>query len=461
MSDAVLSIQAPTDFEGRFLQPGDPGYDEAREVANGMFDRRPAAIACCTSPADVATALRVAREAGLDVTVRGGGHGATGSAVVDGALEIDCAPMKRIEVDADARRAVAGAGVIWRELDAATQEHGLAVTGGRVSNTGIAGLTLGSGSGWLERAFGLTADNLLAATVVTADGRVVRASADENPDLFFALRGGGGNFGVVCEFELALHPLGPIIAGGMIVHPIERAAEVMRAYRDWIEQAPDEVGGALALIAIPPAPFVTPEMVGRPALGIIATHTGTPEEGMEALAPLKELGEPLIDLMAPMPYVAIQQLLDEGNPWGARAYFKAAFMSDLPDAAIDELVALCQQSPSPLTALLLQPLGGAFARVPEDETALGNRDTKWVWHALATWTDARDDAANLEFARRVGATMEPYSRQAVHPNFVSDTGAARVRAFYTERTWERLVAAKRRWDPDNVFRHNQNVPPTG
>ena len=454
----ALTLETPVGFAGQLLHPGDPGYDEARLGWNGMFDRHPAVVARCAAPSAVVAALAIARDQGLDVTVRGGGHGVTGAASADGALQIDLTPMKRIDVDPAARTAIVGGGVTWGELDAATQEHGLAVTGGRVSHTGVGGLTLGSGSGWLERAYGLTADNLLAATVVTADGRVVRASEDEHADLFFALRGGGGNFGIVTDFEFRLHPVGPMIAGGLILHPLEDAETIMRAYRDLILAGPEEVGGAMALMSVPPAPFVPPELVGRRALGIIVMHTGGVEEGLAALQPIRDLGTPLAEHVGPMPYVALQQLIDPGNPWRSRGYFKAAFMDELTDGAIHDMVQLAPEAPSPMTVLLLQPLGGAYARVDEDATALGFRDTQWVWHALSVWMDPSEDEANLEFTRLFGVAMDPHSRKAVHPNYVSDQGAARVESFYTPRTWERLTAAKRRWDPQNVFKYNQNIP---
>ena len=373
---------------------------------------------------------------------------------------IDLTPMKKIVVDPAARTARVGAGVTWGELDAATQEHGLAVTGGRVSNTGVAGLTLGSGSGWLERAFGLTCDNLESATLVAADGRIVRAAADENAELFWGLRGGGGNFGVVTEFTFRLHPLGPLVAGGLLLFEIEHAKDVIRGYREFIEAAPDEVGGGVALLTAPPAPFVPPELVGRPALGIIAMHTGSVEEGQAALAPLRALGPVAADALAVLPYTALQTMIDEGNPWGVRGYFKASFMPALADEAIDALVDLAQRRPSPLTTLLLQPLGGAFARVGDEDTALGHRSTaRWCWHALTMWATPEEDAANLAFTREVEAALLPHSLEAVHPNYVSDTGTRRVRSFYSDEAYGRLVALKRAWDPENVFHHNQNIDP--
>ncbi len=448
------------DFEVPVLRHGDPGYEEARSIFNGAIDRSPALIARCRDAGEVAAAIALGGREGLEISVRGGGHGVSGTAVTDGGLMVDLTPMKGIEIDVDERRARVQPGVTWSEFDAAAQEHGLAVTGGRVSNTGVAGLTLGSGSGWLERKFGLTCDNLVSAEVVTADGRVVRASAEEHPDLFWGLRGGGGNFGVVTEFEFEVHPVGPIVAGGLLLFAAEHARTVMRSYRDFMESAPDEIGGAAVLMTAPPAPFVPPDFVGQPACGLLVMHTGAVEDGMAALAPLRELAPVTADALGPIPYTVLNSLIDEGNPWGARCYFKAAFMTELTDTAIDDFVAVAADKPSPLTVLLMQPMGGAFGRVGDEETALGHRSTtRWCWHDLSLWMDPADDEPNLAFTRRVGEVMAPHSMEAVHPNYVSDTGSARVRSFYSPAVYDRLVALKREWDPDNVFHLNQNIAP--
>ena len=459
MPDAI-PIPDLASLQGRLLRRGDPGYEQARTVFNGAIDRRPLIVARCTSPQEVVAAIRLADEQGLDITVRSGGHGVSGAAVADGALMIDLSPMKKIVIDTAARTARVGAGVNWGELDAATQEHGLAVTGGRVSNTGVAGLTLGSGSGWLERAYGLTCDNLISATLVTADGRIVRAAEDENAELFWGLRGGGGNFGVVTEFAFRLHPVGPLVAGGLLLFAIEDAPAVIRGYRDFMATAPDEVGGGVALLSAPPAPFVPPEMVGKTALGVIAMHTGDVVAGQAALAPLRALGPVAADALAVMPYAAMQRMIDEGNPWGVRAYFKASFMPSLSDEAIDAFVDLAKRRPSPFTTLLLQPLGGAFGRVGDEDTALGHRSTAaWCWHSLTMWQAPEDDAINRAFCRDVEARLRPHSLEAVHPTYVSDTGAGRVRSFYSGAAYDRLVALKRAWDPENRFHHNQNIDP--
>jgi FAD/FMN-containing dehydrogenase len=448
-------------FAGTILTPQTPGYDEARVVFNGAIDRRPALIAQVSDAADVAAALLFAQEAGLPIAIRSGGHSGAGFGVIDDGVVIDVRSLKRVEVDLARQTVRAGAGLTWGELDAATQAHGLAVTGGRMSTTGIAGLTLGSGSGWLERTHGLTADNLLGATVVTADGDVVRADAHEHPDLFWALRGGGGNFGVVTEFEFALHPVGPLVLGGMLLFDYARAPEVLAAYREIMAAAPDELGGCAQLFRAPPAPFVPTELVGEPVLGIVVAAFAEVGPATDALvAPLRALG-PEIDAVAPMPYVALQQMIDEGCPHGMQNYWRAAFLDDLPDSAIASAVEICAEIPSPLTVVLLQPLGGAFGRVEEGATALGNRDARWAFHALSLWPDPADTEVNRAWTRRLADALVPYGNGAAHPNYVSDDAGDRVRAFYGDATYERLVAVKDRWDPRNVFDANQNIRPSG
>jgi FAD/FMN-containing dehydrogenase len=447
-------------FAGAVLVPDDPGYAAARAIFNGAIEHRPALIAQARDADDVAAALRHARERGLPVAVRAGGHSGAGHGLVHDGLVIDVRPIDHVEVDPTARVARCGAGVLWADLDAATQAHGLAVTGGRDSTTGVAGLTLGSGSGWLERLHGLTADSLLGATVVTAGGDVVHCDAHEHPDLFWALRGGGGNFGVVCEFEFALHPVGPVIVGGMLMFDWSRAGEVLRAYREVMASAPDALGGCAALQLAPPAPFVPEELVGRPVLTLVVAAFAEPGPAADALvAPLRAL-DPMIDAVGPMPYVALQSMLDPGHPHGVRNHWRAMFLDDLPDAGIDAVVQLAPAMPSPLTVVLLQPLGGAYARVPEGATALAHRDARWACHVLSLWTDAADDGANRSWSAATIGALAPYGHGAAHPNYVSDDAGDRVRAFYGEETYARLVAVKDRWDPDNVFAANQNIRPS-
>src|SRR3954449_4723281 len=344
--DSTALEQLAGSVKGTVLTPGRDGYDEARTVFNAMVDNRPAAIVKCKDPHDVIAAIDLARARAAEVSIRSGGHGVTGSQIAHEGIVIDLSEMKRIAVDSEARTVRAQAGVTWGELDAATQEHGLAVTGGRVPSTGIAGLTLGAGSGWIERKFGYACDNLLEADVVTADGRFLRCNDTENSDLFWALKGGGGNFGVVTQFTYRLHPVGPMVYGGMLVFPPFAAGDIARAYRDFIASAPDEVGGGLAFITAPPEPFVPEEARGKPAVGVIFTYVGDADEGERILKPLRDLG-PAVDLVGPMPYVAVQGLLEAGNPPGRRNYWKADLLDALPDEAIDKITEAHMRMVSP------------------------------------------------------------------------------------------------------------------
>jgi FAD/FMN-containing dehydrogenase len=446
-------------FGGQLLHPGDEGYDDARAVFNGMIDRSPAVIARCSSPDDVAAAVALGREQHLPLSVYGGGHGVTGSAVCDAGVCVDLRGMRDITVDPEARRVRVEAGCTWGELDAATQEHGLAVTGGRVSSTGVAGLTLGSGSGWLERKLGFVCDNLLEAEVVTADGRQVLASEAENADLFWGLRGGGGNFGVVTAFHLRLHPLGPIVLGGMLMYPAPMAGALLRHFRDFMADAPDEVGAGLAFITAPPEEFVPEPVRGQPVVGVVLCYAGPVEEGEEVLRPLRAFGPPGLDMVGPMPYVAVQQLLDPSAPKGMQNYWTADFLADLPDEAVDVLVATATQPVSPLTQILVVPGGGAVARVPEDATAFGQRQAPWNVHYLSMWPDPADDERNIAYTRALATAMQPWTTGRVYLNFIGDEGQGRVAAAYGPETFTRLQSLKAKWDPENLFRHNQNIPP--
>jgi FAD/FMN-containing dehydrogenase len=446
-------------FKGPVLRPDDDGYDEARKVFNGMIDRRPAFIGRCADADDVVILVNLARENNMPISIYGGGHGVTGSAVVDAGICCDMRGMKGVSVDPEARTVRAEAGLTWGEFDAATQEHGLAVTGGRVSDTGIAGLTLGSGSGWLERKLGFVCDNMVAAEVVTADGRTVTASEDENPELFWALRGGGGNFGVVTAFHLRLHPIGPILLGGMLIWPAAMAGDVVRFYRDFMAGAPDEVGGALAFITAPPAPFVPEPVRGQPIVAAIVTYAGPVEEGEEAIRPLREFGPPGVDLVQPMPYVAVQRMIDEGNPKGMQHYWSANFLAELPDAAVDVFVEHATRPVSPMSQMLLVPGGGAIARVDEDATAFGQRDAPWNVHFLSMWPDPADSERNIAYNRAITSAMEPWMTGRAYLNFIGDEGLGRVEAAYGPERFARLQAIKAQWDPQNLFRHNQNIPP--
>ena len=459
MSLLLPSSPAIHRFTGTLIGPDDDGYDDARRVYNGMIDRYPTLIARCESVSDVSAALLHARRHGMEIAIRGGDHAAPGFGTSDGGMVIDLSPLNAIHVDPVRQIAWVQPGAVWGELDAATQEHGLAVTGGRVSSTGVSGFTLGSGSGWLERKMGLAADNLRAARVVTATGRVVTASETENADLFWAIRGGGGNFGIVVEFEFALRPVGPLVLGGMLLWPRERAGEVLRAYRELMAEAPDALCGGLALITAPPLDVVPTELQGRPAVSVIVVYAGDPERGAEHIAPLRALA-PAVDAVQPMPYCAVQTMMDKGHPEALRNYYRSGFLDELTDAAIDTVLAAAGNAPSTLSAVLLQPLGGAFGRVGSMDTALGHRDAKWAIQVLAQRLEPERDTANRTWVRAFTDALSPWARPAGFPNFISEAGDASVVVAYGAERYARLVEVKDRWDPENVFHLNHNIRPS-
>ena len=456
-STALAEIRAR--FAGDALQEGDAGYDDARKLFNAMFDRKPRLIVRCTGAPDVVAGIALARETQLPLAIKSGGHSVNGHASCDGGILLDLSPMKEISVDPDARTVRAQAGVNWGEFDAATTAHGLATTGGRVTTTGIAGLTLGTGSGWLERLHGYTADNLISADVVTADGRVVHASEDENADLFWGLRGGGGNFGVVVSFEFQLHELPPLVLGGMLLWPFERAGEIMRAYRALLADAPDAVGGAVAILTAPPAPFVPAELHGQHVVGVVATVFTEPERGAELIQLLRDL-EPLVDIVGPMPYTAVQQLLDPANPPGLLNYWKAELVQELTDELIDATIAHEERMGRSHSLLLLQPLGGQIARISDDSSAITARHAAWTAHCIGEWETPEETEAELAWVRAWADVIAPFRMAGVPMTFSADTGDERVRATYGEEKYARLVALKDKYDPENVFRLNQNIKPS-
>jgi FAD/FMN-containing dehydrogenase len=457
----VLDLESlRADFASELLTPTDGArYDDARAVFNAMFDRHPTLIARPTSPADVVAALRFARSSGVLIAVRGGAHSVAGYSTVDDGIVIDLSAMRRVVVDANTRRVRVQAGATWGEVDRSTQEFGLATTGGRMTTTGVAGFTLGSGSGWLERLHGWACDNLVSASMVTADGQLLTASEFENPDLFWGLRGGGGNFGIVTEFEFQLHPIGPIVLAGLILHPRHRAPEVLRFYRDFMIAAPREVAGGVILMHAPPAPFVPATLRGRPAVAIIAAYFGPVERGMEVLAPLRAFGAPPVDLVRPMPYVELQAITDPGNPPGRRNYWRSENLATLPDEAIDALIACAATATSPASVVILAPVGGAVTDTPPDATALANRAAPWLYHCYGIWTDT-DDAHHIAWVRASEQTMRPWSATGISMNFVSEPDDDRIRTSFGAMVYPRLVDLKNRYDPDNLFRMNQNVRPT-
>jgi FAD/FMN-containing dehydrogenase len=445
-------------LRGQVLVPGDEGYDQARRVWNAAIDRRPAMIARCTGAADVIAAVRFARERSLLTAVRGGGHNVAGLGTCDGGLVIDCSPMKGIRVDPSRRLVVAQAGVLWGELDRETQAFGLAAPGGFISTTGIAGFTLGGGFGWLSRAIGLAADNLVAADVVTADGTLIRATPDEHADLLWGLRGGGGNFGAVTAFEYSLHGIGPVVLAGPILFPGEEARVVLAAVAEVVSQAPDELFVGVILRRAPAASYIPSELHGRPVAIVGVCWSGPVEEGARAVAPIRTIAEPLLDLLEPRPYVQWQSMMDGGWASGARNYWKAEYIA-LDENAIDACAAAAERITSPASDIKIGSFGGAIARVEEGATAFGHRSAPFILNINARWTDAADDERHVRWARDLWTAAQPSSAGGVYVNFLGEEGHDRVRAAYGDALFERLVTLKRGYDPTNFFRVNQNIPP--
>ena len=446
-------------FRGALIRPGDAPYDAQRRIWNGAIDRRPALIARCTGAADVRAAVGFARERELVVAVRGGGHNVAGTAVCDGGILIDLSPMKGMWVDPRARVARAQPGLLWGEFDHETQPFGLATPGGIVSHTGIAGLTLGGGLGWLMRRHGLTADNLLSADVVTADGALVRASAEEHADLFWGLRGGGGNFGIVTSFEYRLHAVGPTVLAGVILHPAARAREVLSFYRDYIASAPDELMTIVVLRMAPPAPFLPEEVHGQPVVIIAVCWAGPVEEGERAIAPLRRFGEPLADLIRPTPYASHQALLDASVPHGLGYYWKSEYLRPLSDAFIDTLVAHAWPFPTPESYTAVFHMGGAVGREDPDGSAFEDRRATHAMTIDGVWSEPAASGACIAWARGFWEAVRPHSTGRVYMNFLGEEGEDRVRAAYGPTKYERLRALKRKYDPTNFFRMNQNIVP--
>jgi FAD/FMN-containing dehydrogenase len=448
---AVTELAAS--FAGRLVQPGDAAYDAARRLHNGMIDKRPALIAQCRGTADVSDAIRFARASGLQIAVRGGGHNVAGRATVEGGLMVDLSLMKSVHVDPVSRTAWVDGGATWREVNRETQHYGLATTGGVVSTTGVAGLTLGGGFGWLMPKYAMALDNLKAARVVLADGRVVRAASDENPDLFWAIRGGGGNFGVVATFQFALHEVGPIVVGGLVVHPFNGAKEVLRFYRDTAATLPDEMFLVGALVT-------APDGSGTKLAGIAAVHCGSVEAGEAAARPLKAFGSPVMDMLEPMPYTTTNMMLDASSPAGARNYWKSHFLPALPVQAIDALVGAFARIPSPLCQIVVEHFHGAATRVPTGDTAFALRDSGFNVLVLAQWLDESLDRTATEWCRDTYAALQPFVGPRRYLNYLDgdDIVDQSLAAVYGPNL-PRLRKIKAQFDPENVFRLNLNVPP--
>lgn len=448
LEDSTIQKLAAS-LRGEVLWPGDDRYDRARKIWNGMIDKHPALIVRCAGVADVLDAVNVARSHDVLVAVRGGGHNVAGNAMCDGGMVIDLSPMKGIRVDPVRGTVRAQPGVTWGEFDHETQAFGLATTGGEVSSTGIAGLTLGGGLGWLMSKYGLSCDNLLAADVITADGRFLTASETENEDLFWGVRGGGGNFGIVTSFEYRVHPVGPVL-GGMLLHPRSKATDVLRCFRDRCAAAPDELTLMGALLTTPD---------GTPAVGVAGCYCGPSADGERLLQPFRSLGAPLADMMQPMLYVDLQSMLDATVPPGRQNYWKANFVRDLTDEAIDTIVAHAAAMPSPYSSVLIEHLHGAACRVDPDATAFGSRDTQYSIGVFSVWLDPAESDTHVAWARDFSAALERFATGSVYVNYLGEDEGTRVRAAYATN-FERLVALKKKYDPTNFFRVNQNIRPT-
>jgi FAD/FMN-containing dehydrogenase len=453
MSDLSSRVaELSSQFSGRLLLPDNPAWDAARRVHNGFVDKRPALVAQCRGSADVAMAVRLAREAGLAIAVRGGGHNVGGRSTIDDGLLIDLSPMQYVYVDSTARKARAAGGTLWGQLNRETQVHGLATTGGVVSSTGVGGLTLGGGLGWLMPKHGMALDNVLEVEMVLADGSVVRASAEEHPDLFWAARGGGGNFGVASSFEFRLHEVGPMVNGGLVAWPVERARDVLRMYREMTHEATDDLMLVAALITGPDA--------ATKLVAIAAGHFGDNATAERTLGRIKSFGQPAMDAMGPIPYAGLNAMLDASYPAGARNYWKSHFCEEMADGAIDAIVDAFMRCPSPLGQIVIEHFHGAATRVPPTETAYALRSSGFNVLVLSQWTDAAGDASGQAWARASYESLAPFVGEKRYLNYLDhdDVGDGALAAAYGPNL-RRLQAIKHKYDPDNAFRQNVNIPP--
>lgn len=459
---AAAGVDLPDGFRGEAIRPGDAAYDAARAVYNGSIDRRPALIVRPTGAADIRDAVAFAREQRLPLAVRCGGHSVSGVSAVEGGVLIDLSSLKGVHVDPERGTARANAGVLWGEYDRETEMFGLATPGGRVTTTGVGGFCLGGGYGWLSPVFGLTCDNLVGADLLTASGELVHVTEDTNPELLWALRGAGANFGVVTSFEFRVHPIPPLIMAGLLVVPNdERSGEVARAYREHVEQAPPELVTAMATILAPPADFVPPALVGAPVLGIVVAYIGEAGKAEEMVAPLREITQGGVDLVQPMPYTAFQQMLDPFAPKGWLNYHRGLHVSAITDSVLDDYLAVGRTIHSPMTQGILFRHGGAVSEVGEDATAASNRSAPYMAHPIACWQSESETAYEQEWCDRFSAAFQPVLTGGVYLNFEPETGEPVVRAGFGDAKYARLAALKQEWDPDNLFRGNHNIAPTG
>ncbi|HZQ85437.1 MAG TPA: FAD-binding oxidoreductase [Acidimicrobiales bacterium] len=458
MTDLASAFSAH--FAGTAIVPGDERYEEARAVWNGTVDAHPVLVAQCRTVEDIVAAVNLTRDAGVPFAVRGGGHSVAGLSTCDGGVVIDLSSMRAVTVDSKRRVATAEPGATWGDFDAATGRHGLASTGGLISTTGVAGLTLGGGIGWLQRRYGLACDNLIGAELITADGVTVRASQSERPDLLWGLRGGGGNFGIVSRFEFSVHPVTTVL-GGLMLFPMDQGRNVLCTFRDWAADLPDEGSMLAAVLTAPPEPFVPSHLVGQKAVGILGCWCGDLEDGAAALEPLRRL-KPAADVFGPMPYPALQGMLDAGAPAGLRNYFRGGYLSDLTDDVIDVVLEQGAAMPSPMSQIHLHQMGGAVGRVGLGDTAFSGRAAAYTYNLVSTWSDAAEDATHIAANRQLAAALAPMSQQGTYVNFLTDASGDNeipVRAAYGDDVYERLARLKREFDPTNLFRTNLNVRP--
>jgi len=451
MSVVESTNEIAPSFTGRLVRPADEGYDDFRRVHNGLIDKHPALIARCGGVADVIDAIKLARTLNLAVAVRGGGHNVAGHATVDHGLLIDLSTMKGVDVDVRARTVRAQGGVLWKELNRETQLHGLATTGGVVGSTGIAGLTLGGGIGWLMPRYGLALDNLRSADVVTADGRVVHASEHDNADLFWAIRGGGGNFGIAASLQYNLHAVGPIITGGAVVHPFGRAVDMLKFFRDICAHLSDDMMLVADL-------QTAPDGSNAKVAAVAAAHSGTVSEGERAVRPIKAFGPPIMDALGPIPYSALNTMLDSAFPKGARNYWKAQLLTDLSDDAIETIVRAFEACPSPMSHIIIEHLHGAASRVPLDSTACTLRMTGFNVVIISQWADANESERGIAWARETFSSLTPYLAPTRYMNYL-ESDAPEAAAVAYGPNLHRLRDLKRKWDPDNVFHNNVNILP--
>jgi hypothetical protein len=464
-STDTASVQSfMTSFGGTVVTPSDDTYESSRVVWNGMVAARPALIARCRTVEEIASAVRLSRPTKLPIAVRGGGHSVAGLSTCEGGIVIDLCALRGVTVDERARVAIVEPGATWADFDAATAQYGLATTGGLVSSTGVAGLTLGGGIGWLQRKFGLACDNLIAADVVTGDGEVLHTSESERPELLWGLRGGGGNFGIVASFTFALHPVSTVI-GGLMAFPIAEGRRVLRTFREWARDLPDEGSMLAAILYAPPEPFVPADLVGQPIVAILGCWCGDPDVGMSALAPLRAM-HPAVDVFGPLPYPALNAMLDGGAPAGLRNYFRGGYVEDLSDDIIDVALDHGSRMPSPMSQIHFHQMGGAVGRVPMGATAFSGRDAGYTYNVISTWAEPAEDQQHMRANRQLATALTGMSMGRAYVNFQSDRPGTdggvsddRVAAMYGSEVYDRLARLKREYDPSNVFHLNQNVLP--